>query len=338
MKTPNPRSRLHSLIPAMAVAAAAVGSPIPAAAQSCPGDYDLDGRVGAADLGRMLGDWGVGDPRFDLNGDGLVDSADLGLLVAVWGDCPDVEYCHASSAMVLASMSGGSIDAGEAGAVTVLPDRPAESEGRICGAEAFQGRSAFGSLVTYQYYEVEGFTPFDIYYAIENGCCIVVDGEPYAAYTTWELEVQSGCIEFPASDQTTFGVVDVRFIYTVNLPIWNPPADALPGDIAQWNQVMELLEEHELQHVAIGEAFRHQLLMEAVGIAGTGFTRSVPGSECPLYYGDGAIPGTDVEASTFESDAVQWLLDGPTFNTMMQLHRQFDADSDHGDVWAPLGE
>ncbi|MFM1935929.1 MAG: hypothetical protein RI990_888 [Planctomycetota bacterium] len=48
-------------------------------------DLNGDGRVDGADLGIMLGRWGVNDPVVDLNGDGLVDGLDLGLLIADWG-------------------------------------------------------------------------------------------------------------------------------------------------------------------------------------------------------------------------------------------------------------
>ena len=58
----------------------------------CPGDIDEDGEVTAADLGLLIGAWGVcGDPTdcaADLNGDGEVTAADLGLLIGAWGQCP----------------------------------------------------------------------------------------------------------------------------------------------------------------------------------------------------------------------------------------------------------
>ncbi|MBC03661.1 MAG: hypothetical protein CMJ34_10235 [Phycisphaerae bacterium] len=58
----------------------------------CPGDIDDDGEVTAADLGLLIGAWGVcGDPAdcaADLDGDGEVTAADLGLLIGAWGQCP----------------------------------------------------------------------------------------------------------------------------------------------------------------------------------------------------------------------------------------------------------
>lgn len=53
----------------------------------CPADLDGDGKVDAADLGMLLGNWGgsgVGD--FDENG--TVDGADLSVLLGGWGGCP----------------------------------------------------------------------------------------------------------------------------------------------------------------------------------------------------------------------------------------------------------
>ena len=52
-----------------------------------PGDLDGDGTVGGADLGLMIGGWGVcsgPDCPGDLNGDGSINGADLGLLFGFW--------------------------------------------------------------------------------------------------------------------------------------------------------------------------------------------------------------------------------------------------------------
>jgi len=48
-----------------------------------PGDFNQDGVVDAADLGAMLGGWGLSGPT-DLNEDGTTDGADLGLLLLYW--------------------------------------------------------------------------------------------------------------------------------------------------------------------------------------------------------------------------------------------------------------
>jgi hypothetical protein len=54
---------------------------------ACTGDLDGDGAVGGADLGLLLGNWGL--PGIgDLNGNGTVDGADLGALLGDWGACP----------------------------------------------------------------------------------------------------------------------------------------------------------------------------------------------------------------------------------------------------------
>jgi len=52
------------------------------------GDLNNDLTVNGADLGILMGDWGivpVGGCLSDLNGDGKVDGADLGLMLAQWG-------------------------------------------------------------------------------------------------------------------------------------------------------------------------------------------------------------------------------------------------------------
>lgn len=56
----------------------------------CPGDLNGDGHVDGADLGFLLGAWGIrGQPGFpgDVNGNGFVDGADLGGLLSAWGPC-----------------------------------------------------------------------------------------------------------------------------------------------------------------------------------------------------------------------------------------------------------
>ena len=53
-----------------------------------PADLNDDGLVDGADLGLMLGAWGLctDDPCLgDLTGDGQVDGADLGLVLGEWG-------------------------------------------------------------------------------------------------------------------------------------------------------------------------------------------------------------------------------------------------------------
>ena len=66
---------------AFAAAEAAMNPP------ACTGDLDGDGAVGGADLGLLLGDWGLPGAG-DLNGNGAVDGADLGTLLGAWGACP----------------------------------------------------------------------------------------------------------------------------------------------------------------------------------------------------------------------------------------------------------
>lgn len=55
--------------------------------KALPGDLNGDGRVSGADLGLLIGGWGVcSDPACpgDLNEDGLINGADLGLLFGYW--------------------------------------------------------------------------------------------------------------------------------------------------------------------------------------------------------------------------------------------------------------
>jgi hypothetical protein len=63
---------------------------LPPAAPPCPADLNNDGVVNGADLGLMLGSWGVcpAPCKADLNSDGIVNGADLGLLLGAWGVCP----------------------------------------------------------------------------------------------------------------------------------------------------------------------------------------------------------------------------------------------------------
>jgi hypothetical protein len=61
----------------------------PPTAPLCPADLNDDNVVNGADLGLLLGSWGVcpGCPA-DLNNDGIVNGADLGLMLGSWGPCP----------------------------------------------------------------------------------------------------------------------------------------------------------------------------------------------------------------------------------------------------------
>ena len=59
----------------------------PSGPPPCLGDINLDGIVGGADLGLLLGNWGFSGTG-DLNGDGIVTGADLGLVLGAWGPCP----------------------------------------------------------------------------------------------------------------------------------------------------------------------------------------------------------------------------------------------------------
>jgi hypothetical protein len=56
---------------------------------ACPADLNNDGVVNGADLGLMLGSWGIcpAPCKADLNSDGIVNGADLGLLLGAWGPC-----------------------------------------------------------------------------------------------------------------------------------------------------------------------------------------------------------------------------------------------------------
>jgi len=47
-------------------------------------DLDRDGAVNGADLGLLLGAWGLGGVPADFNDDGTVNGADLGLLIGAW--------------------------------------------------------------------------------------------------------------------------------------------------------------------------------------------------------------------------------------------------------------
>ncbi len=57
---------------------------------SCFGDLNGDGRVGPADLARVLAAWGHDEAEFityDLYPDGVIDATDIAALIAEWGDC-----------------------------------------------------------------------------------------------------------------------------------------------------------------------------------------------------------------------------------------------------------
>ncbi len=57
---------------------------------SCAGDFNGDGRVGPADLARVVSFWGQSVEIYgiyDLTGDGSIGADDLATLLSAWGDC-----------------------------------------------------------------------------------------------------------------------------------------------------------------------------------------------------------------------------------------------------------
>ncbi|MEY3143159.1 MAG: hypothetical protein RLY21_1652 [Planctomycetota bacterium] len=52
---------------------------------ACPGDFNTDGVINAADLAQLLNSWGTAEA--DLNGDGNTNAADLATLLNGWGPC-----------------------------------------------------------------------------------------------------------------------------------------------------------------------------------------------------------------------------------------------------------
>ena len=62
------------------------GDGIPDRCGTCASDITRDGVVTGADLGVLLGDWGM-NTASDINRDGVVNGADLGRLLGDWGPC-----------------------------------------------------------------------------------------------------------------------------------------------------------------------------------------------------------------------------------------------------------
>ena len=52
---------------------------------ACPGDFNTDGAINAADLAQLLNSWGTDGA--DLTGDGNTNAADLATLLNNWGPC-----------------------------------------------------------------------------------------------------------------------------------------------------------------------------------------------------------------------------------------------------------
>ena len=46
--------------------------------------------VDGADLGLLIGDWGMDGAATDINGDGTVDGGDLAYILSAWGACSDL--------------------------------------------------------------------------------------------------------------------------------------------------------------------------------------------------------------------------------------------------------
>jgi hypothetical protein len=56
----------------------------------CPADLNGDDMVDGADLGLLIGDWGMDGAATDINGDGTVDGGDLAYILSAWGACSDL--------------------------------------------------------------------------------------------------------------------------------------------------------------------------------------------------------------------------------------------------------
>jgi hypothetical protein len=58
----------------------------PATLAPCPADLNCSSIVDGADLGALLGNWGLPGTG-DLDGDGNTNGSDLGILLGNWGSC-----------------------------------------------------------------------------------------------------------------------------------------------------------------------------------------------------------------------------------------------------------
>ena len=79
---------VHLTLEAQADVAEAVADIIlPPVGSICLGDFNGDRIVNGADLGLLIGDWGVGKSDFDMNQDGNINGADIGIFLGTWGEC-----------------------------------------------------------------------------------------------------------------------------------------------------------------------------------------------------------------------------------------------------------
>ena len=54
----------------------------------CEGDFNFDGKIDGADLGRIIANWGSKSSLLqDLNRDGDINGADIGIFLGNWGVC-----------------------------------------------------------------------------------------------------------------------------------------------------------------------------------------------------------------------------------------------------------
>lgn len=87
-----PVTRMPSCLVSRVLVVAAVAATAASAAcgdECCPADLTSDALVDAADLGVLLGNWGL-DPSLgagDLDGSGSIDGLDLAVLIGAWGAC-----------------------------------------------------------------------------------------------------------------------------------------------------------------------------------------------------------------------------------------------------------
>lgn len=119
-----------------------------------------------------------------------------------------------------------------------------EGTGGPAPAEVRRGEAA------YEFYDVSGTTTAALWASMREGSTRTLGG-PHFARTEWTVTWRA---RWGGAGACRVSSVDVQLAARVILPRWNPPADAPPELVGQWNVFMHALSLHEARHVDIAAA------------------------------------------------------------------------------------
>lgn len=121
-----------------------------------------------------------------------------------------------------------------------------------CGTETPAGEGIIGPKVSenYVYYNINGATANDLRHQMDRFGPADERRVHHDAYTEWYVDWHYSYVV--ANDGCERGPITVTVSITQTFPKWDPPPEAPPSLIKQWNTYLEALQLHENGHREIG--------------------------------------------------------------------------------------